>query len=47
MRVQKKHKAFAYKVPIGDYTYLKCTLISLLTVEVGINVEGVQKLQNQ
>ena len=24
-----------------------CTLISLITVEVGINVEGVQKLQNQ
>ena len=23
------------------------TLISLITVEVGINVEGVQKLQNQ
>ena len=24
-----------------------CTLISLITVEVGINVEGVQKLQKQ
>ena len=23
------------------------TLVSLITVEVGINVEGVQKLQNQ
>jgi hypothetical protein len=23
------------------------TLISLITVEVGINVEGVQKMQNQ
>ena len=24
-----------------------CTLISLITLEVGINVEGVEKLQNQ
>ena len=26
MRVEKKHKAFAYRVPIGDYNYLQCTL---------------------
>ena len=26
MRVQKKHKAFAYRVPIGDYNYLQCSL---------------------
>ena len=25
MRVQKTHKAFAYRVPIGDYNYLQCT----------------------
>ena len=24
MRVEKKHKAFAYRVPIGDYNYLQC-----------------------
>ena len=28
-------------------TKLPYTLISLITVEVGIDVEGVQKLQNQ
>ena len=26
MRVQKNNKAFAYRVPIGDYNYLQCTL---------------------
>ena len=26
MRVEKKHKAFAYRVPIGDYNYLQCTV---------------------
>ena len=26
MRVQKKNKAFAYRVPIGDYNYLQCRL---------------------
>ena len=25
MRVQKENKAFAYRVPIGDYNYLQCT----------------------
>ena len=25
MRVQKKPKAFAYRVPIGDYNYLQCS----------------------
>ena len=25
MRVQNKNKAFAYRVPIGDYNYLQCT----------------------
>ena len=29
------------------HVYATTTLISLITVEVGINVEGVQKLQNQ
>ena len=24
MRVEKKPKAFAYRVPIGDYNYLQC-----------------------
>ena len=24
MRVEKKNKAFAYRVPIGDYNYLQC-----------------------
>ena len=24
MRVEKKTKAFAYRVPIGDYNYLQC-----------------------
>ena len=24
MRVQKINKAFAYRVPIGDYNYLQC-----------------------
>ena len=24
MRVEKKNKAFAYRVPIGDYKYLQC-----------------------
>ena len=28
-------------------SYVILTLISLITVEVGINVEGVQKLQNK
>ena len=27
MLVQKKTKAFAYRVPIGDYNYLQCTVI--------------------
>ena len=26
MRVEKKPKAFAYRVPIGDYNYLQCSL---------------------
>ena len=26
MRVQKNNKAFAYRVPIGDYNYLQCTI---------------------
>ena len=26
MRVEKKNKAFAYRVPIGDYNYLQCIL---------------------
>ena len=26
MRVQKNNKAFAYRVPIGDYNYLQCEL---------------------
>ena len=26
MRVERKNKAFAYRVPIGDYNYLQCTL---------------------
>ena len=26
MRVEKKPKAFAYRVPIGDYNYLQCNL---------------------
>ena len=29
-----------------ELNYLECTLISLINVEVGINVEGVQKLAN-
>ena len=28
MRVQKKHKAFAYRVPIGDYNYLQCVAVA-------------------
>ena len=24
MRVEKQNKAFAYRVPIGDYNYLQC-----------------------
>ena len=32
MRVQKKNKAFAYRVPIGDNNYLQCaTLHSLVS----------------
>ena len=27
MRVQKKNKAFAYRVPIGDYNYLQCRVL--------------------
>ena len=26
MRVQIKNKAFAYRVPIGDYNYLQCSV---------------------
>ena len=26
MRVEKKNKAFAYRVPIGDYNYLQCNV---------------------
>ena len=25
MRMEKQNKAFAYRVPIGDYNYLQCT----------------------
>ena len=32
---------------LGKSCFKNSTLISLITVEVGINVEGVQKLQNQ
>ena len=28
MRVEKKPKAFAYRVPIGDYNHLRCIIIS-------------------
>ena len=31
MRVQKKNKAFAYRVPIGDYNYLQCTLLTFIS----------------
>ena len=30
MRVEKKHKAFAYIVPIGDYNYLQCIILFFL-----------------
>jgi hypothetical protein len=33
--------------PVEGFLVRLTTLISLITVEVGINVEGVQKLQNQ
>ena len=26
MRMEKKNKAFAYRVPIGDYNYLQCII---------------------
>ena len=29
MRVQKNNKAFAYRVPIGDYDYLQCVSFHL------------------
>ena len=29
MRVEKKSKAFAYRVPIGDYNYLQCMCTKL------------------
>ena len=32
MRVQKKPKAFAYRVPIGDYNYLQCMLCTLSAI---------------
>ena len=32
MRVQKKNKAFAYRVPIGDYNYLQCVRTHDFTV---------------
>ena len=35
MRVQKKNKAFAYRVPIGDYNYLQCK--GLHTVDQIVN----------
>ena len=28
MRVEKQNKAFAYRVPIGDYNYLQCSYTS-------------------
>ena len=31
MRVQKKKKAFANRVPIGDYDYLQCNFSKGLT----------------
>ena len=30
MRVQKRNKAFAYRVPIGDYNYLQCMYLAKL-----------------
>ena len=41
---------FTYEIVISKKVIeetLILTLISLITVEVGINVEGVQKLQNK
>ena len=58
MRKQKKnsiftsfHEFYNYRISSyscrGNYSFLNSsTLISLISVEVGINVEGVQKLPN-
>ena len=35
MRVEKTNKAFAYRVPIGDYNYLQCTCPSLKVIFKG------------
>ena len=34
MRVEKKNKAFAYRVPIVDYNYLQCISPDLLIMVV-------------
>ena len=31
MRVEKINKAFAYRVPIGDYNYLQCSVKCTIT----------------
>ena len=33
MRVEKKPKAFAYRVPIGDYNYLECSVCTYIGVQ--------------
>ena len=46
--LSKKYQTFFSDEPKLDFSSSsRATLISLITVEVGINVEGVQKLQNQ
>ena len=40
MRVEKKTKAFAYTVPIGDYNYLQCKLIIALTCHTSVGRKG-------
>ena len=39
MRVEKKNKAFAYRVPIGDYNYLQCILDGTLCLQLAAGTE--------
>jgi hypothetical protein len=46
MRVEKTNKAFAYRVPIGDYNYLQCrstTDYQLMESDNARNVGNVEK----
>ena len=48
MRVEKQNKAFAYRVPIGDYNYLQCVLklflLYLDTIQKTLHVSSAKNM---